>query len=49
MSRISLAIRLMLFLPPVWIALAVTIAAILINGWEPGVDIANYAVTRLFH
>ena len=49
MSRIKLAIRLMLFLPPVWIALMVMALAIVTNGWEPGVDIANYAVTRLFH
>ena len=49
MSRIGLAIRLILFLPPVWIALAVIALAIVINGWEPGVDIAHYAVRRLFH
>ncbi len=48
MSRIKLAIRLMLFLPPVWITLAVIAVALVTNGWEPGVDIANYAVTRLF-
>ncbi len=49
MSRLWIAVRLMLFLPPVWIALTVIIVAVLINGWEPGVDIANYAVNRLFH
>ncbi len=49
MSRIGLAIRLMLFLPPVWITLAVIALAIVVNGWEAGVDIAHYAVRRLFY
>ncbi len=47
MSRITLAIRLILFLPPVWITMAVIALALITNGWEPGVDIANYAITRL--
>ena len=49
MSRLTLAIRLMLFLPPVWIAMAVTAVALVGNGWEPGLDIIDYAVTRLLH
>jgi hypothetical protein len=49
MDRIRLAIRLMFFLPPVWIALAAIMLAIVANGWEPGVDIAQYAATRLLH
>jgi len=49
MSRLTLAIRLTLFLPPVWIAMAVTAVALVGNGWEPGLDIIDYAVTRLLH
>ena len=47
MSRIGLAIRLMFLLPPVWIVLAALALVIVTNGWEPGVDIARYAVERL--
>jgi len=48
MGRLGSAIRMVFFIPPVWIALAVMVAAILINGWEPGIDIARYAAMRLF-
>jgi hypothetical protein len=47
MGRIGLAIRLILVLPPVWITLAVMVLVVLVNGWEPGSDIARYAVWRL--
>jgi hypothetical protein len=47
MGRIRLAIRLMFFLPPVWITLTVLAVALLVNGWAPGADIARYAVWRL--
>ncbi len=49
MSRPTLASRSMLFLPPVWIAMAVTAVALIGNGWEPGLDIIDYAITRLLH
>ena len=48
MSCIVSAIRLMFSLPPVWITLVVTGVAVAVNGWEPFVDIALYAVERLF-
>ena len=47
MNRVGSAIRLVFFLPPVWIALAVTAWAAAVNGWEPFVDIALYAASRL--
>lgn len=49
MSRLWLAIRLVLCLPAVWFAIVVMGWAILVNGREPFVDIALYAVERLFH
>lgn len=48
MNRLGSAVRLMLYLPQVWIAIAATGVAVLANGWEPFVDIAVYAVWRLF-
>ena len=48
MNSIGSIIRLMLRLPQVWIAVLVTGAALVINGHEPFVDIALYAVQRLF-
>jgi hypothetical protein len=47
MGRIKLAIRLIFFLPPVWITLMTLIFALVVNGWEPGADIARYAAWRL--
>ncbi len=47
MNRLGSAIRLMLYLPPVWIALTVTGWVVVVNGWEPFVDIALYAIQRL--
>jgi len=38
----------MLRLPQVWIAMAVAGAAVAFNGWEPFMDIAAYAIWRLF-
>ena len=48
MDRLGSTVRLMLRLPQVWIAIAATGAAVLANGWEPFVDIAVYAMWRLF-
>ena len=48
MNQIGSIARLMLRLPQVWIALVVTAAAIVINGHETFVDIAMYAIRRLF-
>jgi hypothetical protein len=48
MKTIRLTIRLMICLPQVWIALVVIGAAIVVNGQEPFVDIATYAIQRLF-
>ncbi len=49
MSRLGIAIRLMLCIPAVWFAIAVTAWAVLVSGKEPLVDIALYAVERLAH
>ena len=48
MGHIISAIRLMLRLPPVWVATLALGWAIWINGQEPLVDIFLYAVQRLF-
>ncbi|MFQ6100489.1 MAG: hypothetical protein ACE5OS_04560 [Anaerolineae bacterium] len=48
MKSLGPAIRLMLCLPPVWIALVTAGIVVAVNGWEPCVDIALYAVQRLF-
>jgi hypothetical protein len=48
MKTIGLIIRLMIRLPQVWIALVAIGAAIVVNGQEPFVDIATYAIQRLF-
>jgi hypothetical protein len=47
MTRVGSAIRLMLFLPPVWIATVVTGWAVVVNGWEPFVDIVVCAASRM--
>ncbi len=49
MSRFGTAIRLMLYIPAVWFAMAVTAWAVLVSSREPLVDIALYAVERLAH
>ena len=48
MNTIGSAIRLVMRLPQVWIALVVIGAAIVVNGQEPFVDILTYAIQRLF-
>ena len=48
MNRMGSAIRLMFCLPPVWVTLVVTGWVVVVNGWEPFVDIALYAAQRLF-
>jgi len=48
MTRLTSAIRLVFLLPPVWIALMAWSIAIAVNGWQPFVDIALYAIQRLF-
>lgn len=49
MNRLWLAIRLVLCLPAVWLAIAVVGWAIWVNSREPLIDIALYAVERLSH
>ncbi|MCP4536886.1 MAG: hypothetical protein GY832_07040 [Chloroflexi bacterium] len=49
MNRLGIAIRLVLCIPAVWFAMAVTAWAVLISGKEPFVDIALYAFERLAH
>ena len=48
MNRVGAALRTILCLPPVWIALIASVLAVAFNGWEPVLDIARYAVERLF-
>jgi len=48
MSRLGSAIRLMFCMPPVWIATAELVWVGWLNGREPLVDIALYAIQRLF-
>lgn len=47
MNRLATAIRLTLSLPPVWIALGVTIVAFLLGNWNTLMDIVTYAAQRL--
>jgi len=49
MNRLGSAVRLMLYLPPLWIALAAMGVVLAINGGEPLADIALYAIQRLFY
>jgi hypothetical protein len=48
MNRFSTAIRTLFLLPPVWVTLVVVGAAFATSGWAPFVDIARYAIERLF-
>jgi hypothetical protein len=48
MGRFGTAIRLMLCIPPVWIAALVLVWAAWINSQDAIVDIALFAVERLF-
>jgi hypothetical protein len=47
MKTLGSAIKLLLCLPPVWLAILAIGTAFAFNGWEPFVDIAAYAVQRL--
>jgi len=49
MSRLGMAIRLVLCLPAVWFAMAVVGWALWFSGREAFVDIALYAVERMAH
>ena len=48
MDRLGSAVRLMLYLPALWIALAAIGVVVAVNGSEPFADIARYAIERLF-
>jgi len=48
MGRLGVAIRLMLCIPPVWIAAVVLVWAAWVNSQAAIVDIALFAVERLF-
>jgi hypothetical protein len=48
MGRLGTAMRLMLCIPPVWIATLVLVWAAWINSQDAIVDIALFAVERLF-
>ena len=48
MKSLGSAIKMLLCLPPVWLAILAAGAAFAFNRWEPFVDIAAYAVQRLF-
>ena len=48
MKGLGSAIRLVFYLPALWIALAVLAAAVAFNNSEPFADIARYAIERLF-
>jgi hypothetical protein len=48
MGRFGVAIRLMLCIPPVWIAAVVLVWAAWINSQDAILDIALFAVERLF-
>ena len=47
MNRLMSAIRLVFYLPPVWIGLVAIGLAIAANGRQPLVDIVLYALWRL--
>jgi len=47
MKGIASALRTVLVLPPVWLALLAVTAAVVANGWQPLMDIVNFAVWRL--
>ena len=49
MDRLGSAVRLMLYLPALWIALAAIGVVVAVNGSEPFADIARYAIERLFY
>ena len=49
MSRLWIAIRLLICLPAMWLTMAVVGWAVLVSSREPIVDIALYAVERLSH
>jgi len=48
MNRLRSAVRLVFYLPPLWIALGAITLALAVNGSDPLADIARFAVQRLF-
>lgn len=48
MNRLGSAVRLMLYLPALWVALAAIGVVIAVNGSDPFTDIVRYAIQRLF-
>jgi len=47
MKGITSALRAMLALPPVWLALLAVAAAMATSGWQPVMDILHFAAWRL--
>ena len=47
MNRLTTAVKLVLTMPPVWVALTVLTTVVVLNNWQPFIDILAYAVQRL--
>ena len=47
MKGIGSALRTLLALPPVWLALLAVTAALATSGWQPVIDILRFAAWRL--
>jgi len=48
MRRIGTAVRLVFYLPALWVTLAVLAFVVAANSSEPFADILRYAIQRLF-
>jgi hypothetical protein len=48
MRRIGAAIRLVFYLPALWVMLAAVMLVVAVNSSEPFADILRYAIERLF-
>ncbi|MFN2271017.1 MAG: hypothetical protein ACK2US_09290 [Anaerolineae bacterium] len=48
MRRLGTAIRLVFYLPALWVLLAVTAFVVAVNSSEPLADIMVFAIQRLF-
>jgi hypothetical protein len=48
MRRIGTAIRLIFYLPALWVVLAALTFVVAVNSSEPFADILRYAIQRLF-
>jgi hypothetical protein len=48
MRRIGTAIRLVFYLPALWVVLAALTLVVAVNSSEPFADILRYAIQRLF-